>query len=310
MKLISRGETNVKIRVGTRGSRLALTQTESVIEALKSHHAFLEAEIVIIKTKGDQIQDLALDKIGDKGLFVTEIEKALLEGHIDMAVHSLKDMPGDLTKGLVFAPEIFREDPRDILIMNDETINLSDIPSGAVIGTGSKRRKYQLLSLRPDLKIKDIRGNVDTRLEKMRRGDFDGIILAKAGLNRLGIKPEYSYVFSETEMLPAPGQGILAIQIREKDQTLLQMLRVMRCENTCLEASAERAFLKGIQGSCHKPIGAKATIDHDKLTLTGLYGDEEGETIILQTKTGHIDEAETIGITLAQEIVEAMTHAR
>ena len=310
MKLISKGETNVKIRVGTRGSRLALTQTESVIEALKSHHAFLEAEIVIIKTKGDQIQDVSLDKIGDKGLFVTEIEKALLEGHIDMAVHSLKDMPGDLTNGLVFAPEIFREDPRDVLVMNTKFIDLNDIPIGAVIGTGSKRRKYQLLSLRPDLEIRDIRGNVDTRLEKMRKGDYDGIILAQAGLNRLGLKPEYSYVFSEKEMLPAPGQGILAIQIREKDQTLLQMLRAMRCENTCLEASAERAFLKSIQGSCHKPIGAKATIDHDKLTLTGLYGDEEGETIILRTKTGHIDEAETIGITLAQEVVEAMTHAR
>lgn len=309
MKLISKGDTNVKIRVGTRGSRLALTQTEHVINALKVHHAYLETEIVIIKTKGDQIQEVALDKIGDKGLFVTEIEKALLEGHIDMAVHSLKDMPGDLTNGLVFAPEIFREDPRDVLIMNTEIINLSGIPSGAVIGTGSKRRKYQLLSLRPDLNIRDIRGNVDTRLEKMRRGDFDGIILAKAGLNRLGIKPEYSYVFSEVEMLPAPGQGILAIQIREHDQMLLQVLSAMRCENTCLEASAERAFLKGIQGSCHKPIGAKATINHEYLSLTGLYGDEEGNKIIIRTKTGHIDKAENIGLTLAQEIVEAMTHA-
>lgn len=309
MKLISKGETNVKIRVGTRGSRLALTQTENVIDALKANHTFLEAEIVIIKTKGDQIQDVALDKIGDKGLFVTEIEKALLEGHIDMAVHSLKDMPGDLTKGLIFAPEIFREDPRDVLIMNTEIIDLSDIPSGAVIGTGSKRRKYQLLSLRPDLEIRDIRGNVDTRLEKMRRGDYDGIILAQAGLNRLGIKPEFSYVFRETEMLPAPGQGILAIQIRENDQTLLQILNAMKCASTCLEASAERAFLKGIQGSCHKPIGAKATIDHDNLSLTGLYGDEAGERIIIRTKTGHIDEAENIGITLAQEIVEAMTDA-
>lgn len=309
MKLISKGETNVKIRVGTRGSRLALTQTENVIDALKANHTFLEAEIVIIKTKGDQIQDVALDKIGDKGLFVTEIEKALLEGHIDMAVHSLKDMPGDLTKGLIFAPEIFREDPRDVLIVNTEIIDLSDIPSGAVIGTGSKRRKYQLLSLRPDLEIRDIRGNVDTRLEKMRRGDYDGIILAQAGLNRLGIKPEFSYVFRETEMLPAPGQGILAIQIRENDQTLLQILNAMKCASTCLEASAERAFLKGIQGSCHKPIGAKATIDHDNLSLTGLYGDEAGERIIIRTKTGHIDEAENIGITLAQEIVEAMTDA-
>jgi len=310
MKLISKGETNVKIRVGTRGSRLALTQTESVIDTMKAHHTLLEAEIVIIKTKGDQIQDVALDKIGDKGLFVTEIEKALLEGHIDMAVHSLKDMPGDLTKGLVFAPEIFREDPRDVLVMNTKISDLNDIPNGAVIGTGSKRRKYQLLSLRPDLEIRDIRGNVDTRLEKMRRGDYDGIILAQAGLNRLGIKPEYSYVFSEMEMLPAPAQGILAIQIRENDQTLLHVLRPMRCENTCLEALAERAFLKGIQGSCHKPIGAKATIDHENLSLTGLYGDEEGDKIIIRTKTGHIDEAENIGFTLAQEIVEAMTHAR
>ena len=310
MKLISKGETNVKISVGTRGSRLALTQTESVIEALKSHHAFLEAEIVIIKTKGDQIQDVSLDKIGDKGLFVTEIEKALLEGHIDMAVHSLKDMPGDLTNGLVFAPEIFREDPRDVLVMNTKFIDLNDIPIGAVIGTGSKRRKYQLLSLRPDLEIRDIRGNVDTRLEKMRKGDYDGIILAQAGLNRLGLKPEYCYIFSEMEMLPAPAQGILAIQIREHDQTLLQVLSAMRCENTCLEASAERAFLKGIQGSCHKPIGAKATIDHEKLTLSGLYGDEAGDKIILRTKIGHIDEAENIGFNLAQEIMEAMTHAR
>jgi len=300
----------VKIRVGTRGSRLALTQTEGVVEAMKAYHPFLEAEIVIIKTKGDQIQDVALDKIGDKGLFVSEIEKALLEGNIDLAVHSLKDMPGDLTEGLVFAPEIFREDPRDVLVMNQSIVNLSDIPKGAVIGTGSKRRKYQLLSLRPDLEIKDIRGNVDTRLEKLKRGDYDGIVLAQAGLNRLGIKPQHGYIFSEAEMLPAPAQGILAIQIRENDQALLHTLRPMRCENTCLEALAERAFLKGIQGSCHKPIGAKATIDQEVLSLTGLYGDEAGERVIQRTRIGRIDEAESIGFALAQEIVEAMADER
>lgn len=300
----------MKIRVGTRGSRLALTQTEGVVEAMKAYHDFLEVEIVIIKTKGDQIQDVALDKIGDKGLFVTEIEKALLAGDIDLAVHSLKDMPGDLTQGLIFAPEIFREDPRDVLVMNGAIVDLNDIPVGAVIGTGSKRRKYQLLSLRPDLDIRDIRGNVDTRLEKLRRGGYDGIVLAQAGLNRLQIQPEHSYIFTEDDMLPAPAQGILAIQIRENDLTLLHTLRPMRCDTTCIEALAERAFLKGIQGSCHKPIGAKATIDQDQLSLTGLYGDEDGTHIIKRTIKGHIDEAEAIGFALAQEIVEAIDNER
>ena len=300
----------MKIRVGTRGSRLALAQTNHVIDAMKTKYEFLETEIVIIKTKGDQIQDVALDKIGDKGLFVTEIEKALLEGYIDMAVHSLKDMPGELTEGLLFVPEIFREDPRDVLIMSTEILNLSDIPRGAVIGTGSKRRKYQILSLRPDLDIRDIRGNVDTRLEKMNRGDYDGIIIAQAGLNRLGITPAHCYVFSEAEMIPAPGQGILAIQIRENDQKLLQALLPMRCDQTCLEALAERSFLKGIQGSCHNPIGAKAIIENGNLSLIGLYGDEAGEKMIKRTKVGPMSEAENIGFTLAQEIMEAMTNGR
>lgn len=306
MRPFGRRETKVKIRVGTRGSRLALTQTEGVVKAMMDYHDFLEVEVVIIKTKGDQIQDVALDKIGDKGLFVTEIEKALLAGDIDLAVHSLKDMPGDLTEGLIFAPEIFREDPRDVLVMNGEIKTIEDIPVGAVIGTGSKRRKFQLLSLRPDLEVKDIRGNVDTRLEKLKRGDYDGIILAQAGLNRLHIKPEFSYLFSEDEMLPAPGQGILAIQIRENDMAMLQTLRPMRCDKTCLEALAERAFLKGVQGSCHKPIGAKAVVNQDQLSLTGLYGDEAGIKLIKRTRMGHIHEAEGIGFALAKEIVEAI----
>ncbi len=296
----------MKVKIGTRGSRLALIQTQGVVDAMKELHPELQIELVIIKTKGDQIQDVALEKIGDKGLFVTEIEKALLEGHIDMAVHSLKDMPGDLTEGLRFVPEIKREDPRDILLMNTPISKIDDIPKGAIIGTGSKRRKYQILALRPDLCVKDIRGNVDTRIEKMKSGAYDGIILAKAGLNRLGITPEFGYIFSEAEMLPAPAQGILAIQIRIEDSELLSKLHLLRCENTCIEALAERGFLKGIQGSCHIPIGAKATIEGDQLVLKGLLGDEEGTKLIILEETGSLFDAESIGESLGKKAVEAI----
>lgn len=300
----------MRIRMGTRGSRLALVQTQSVIDKLKTHYPDVEVEIVTIKTKGDQIQNIALEKIGDKGLFVTEIENALLNGLIDMAVHSLKDMPSQVTKGLAFAPEICREDARDVLVMGKSIKKLHDVPIGAVIGTGSKRRKYQLLRLRPDLIIRDIRGNVDTRLDKMLRGEYDGIVLALAGLNRLGIVPEHYYIFSESEMLSAPAQGILAIQTRENESTLLKVLQPLTCKNTCIEAIAERSFLKGIMGSCHSPVAAKATIVENQLRLTGLFGDENGEKLITLTKSGHTDMAEIIGLTLAQEVMEALRNAR
>ncbi len=298
-----------KIIVGSRGSRLALSQTQWVIEALEKNNPDLVFEVKIIKTKGDVVLDKALDKIGDKGLFVTEIESALLSGEIDMAIHSMKDMPGDQTAGLCFALTPEREDPRDVIVFkeNAEWNSLEDLPTGAVIGTGSKRRAAQLSAARPDLVFVPIRGNVETRIQKVETENMAGTVLAAAGLHRLGLKDRIGCYLEPSVCLPAPAQGALAIQYRSADKNMETMLSAIGSQEGHIRALAERSFLRGISGSCHLPIGAYAVVEGDCFKLTGLYGDEDCQCLVKESLqvSMPIDEdgALALGTALAEKIM-------
>ena len=294
----------MKLVVGTRGSNLALVQTNWVVEQLKKANPGVEFEIKIIKTKGDLIKDLPLDKIGDKGLFVKEIEKSLLEGEIDMAVHSMKDMPSYLPEGLKFASSPKREDPRDALIFKEGYKSIDDLPKGARIGTGSKRRKYQLLKYRPDLEIVPIRGNIETRIRKIETENLDGVVLAASGLRRAGLDNKIDYYIPTDIMLPAPAQGILALEIRENDKETENIINSIKDDTTKIQIDAERGFLIGVNGSCHIPMGAYCEIEGEKITLTGLYGDGEGKKIVIQSQEGTLADASTIGYELAKSVLK------
>ena len=294
----------MKLVVGTRGSNLALVQTNWVVEQLKKNNPDIEFEIKIIKTKGDLIKDLPLDKIGDKGLFVKEIEKSLLDKEIDMAVHSMKDMPSYLPEGLKFAHSPKREDPRDALIFKEGYKSLDDLPQGARIGTGSKRRKYQLLKHRPDLEIVPIRGNIETRIKKIETEKLDGVVLAASGLRRAGLDDKIDYYIPTDIMLPAPAQGILALEIREDDKETEKIIDSIKDDITKIQIDAERGFLIGVNGSCHIPMGAYCEIEGEKITLTGLYGDGEGKKIVVQSQVGTLADAPKIGYELAKSVLK------
>ena len=294
----------MKLVVGTRGSNLALVQTNWVVEQLKKNNPNIEFEIKIIKTKGDLIKDLPLDKIGDKGLFVKEIEKSLLDKEIDMAVHSMKDMPSYLPEGLKFAHSPRREDPRDALIFREGYKTLEDLPQGAKIGTGSKRRKYQLLKHRPDLEIVPIRGNIETRIKKIETENLDGVVLAASGLRRAGLEEKIDYYIPTDIMLPAPAQGILALEIREDDKETEKIIDSIKDNITKIQIDAERGFLIGVNGSCHIPMGAYCEIEGEKITLTGLYGDGEGKKIVVQSQVGTLADAPKIGYELAKSVLK------
>ena len=294
----------MKLVVGTRGSNLALVQTNWVVDQLKKENPGVEFEVKIIKTKGDLIKDLPLDKIGDKGLFVKEIEKSLLDGEIDMAVHSMKDMPSYLPEGLKFAHSRKREDPRDALIFKEGYKSLDDLPQGARIGTGSKRRKYQLLKHRPDLEIVPIRGNIETRIKKIETEKLDGVVLAASGLRRAGLDDKIDYYIPTDIMLPAPAQGILALEIREDDKETEKIIDSIKDDITKIQIDAERGFLIGVNGSCHIPMGAYCEIEGEKITLTGLYGDGEGKKIVVQSQVGTLADAPKIGYELAKSVLK------
>ena len=294
----------MKLVVGTRGSNLALVQTNWVVDQLKKENPGVEFEVKIIKTKGDLIKDLPLDKIGDKGLFVKEIEKSLLDGEIDMAVHSMKDMPSYLPEGLKFAHSPRREDPRDALIFREGYKTLEDLPQGARIGTGSKRRKYQLLKHRPDLEIVPIRGNIETRIKKIETEKLDGVVLAASGLRRAGLDDKIDYYIPTDIMLPAPAQGILALEIREDDKETEKIIDSIKDDITKIQIDAERGFLIGVNGSCHIPMGAYCEIEGEKITLTGLYGDGEGKKIVVQSQVGTLADAPKIGYELAKSVLK------
>lgn len=294
----------MKIVVGTRGSKLALIQTNWVVEELKKANPEIEFEIKIIKTKGDLVTHLPLHKIGDKGLFTREIEQQLLDREIDLAVHSMKDMPSTLPQGLKFANVPRREDPRDILVLKENYKTIEDLPHGARIGTGSKRRIYQLLKYRPDLEIVPIRGNIDTRIRKIEDENLHGIVLAAAGLLRAGLEEHISYYLPTNIMIPAPAQGALALEIRENDSHMEEIISHIKDETTEIQVAAERGFLAGVNGSCHVPMGAYCEINDDKLILTGLYGDEEGKKLVVKSIEGSVKDSSKIGFDLAEEVLK------
>ena len=265
--------SSTAIVIATRESRLALWQAEHVRDALVARFG-LQVELLGMTTRGDQILDRSLSKVGGKGLFVKELENALEEGRAHLAVHSLKDVPMDLPPGFALAAIWEREDPRDALV-SPRFASLSELPQGAVVGTSSLRRVTQLLSRRPDLRIEPLRGNLDTRLRKLDEGGFDAIVLAAAGLKRLGLASRIRCCFEPDEMLPAAGQGALGIEVREDDTRLRELLAQTLHRPTFLAAHAERAVSRALGGSCSMPLAAHAVWEGDSLRLDAALGDAE-----------------------------------
>jgi len=292
------------IRIGTRASLLAVTQSTWVKNQIERQHPGTTVELVKIITKGDKILDVPLAKVGGKGLFVKEIEDALLDGRVDLAVHSMKDVPAELPAGLHVAIVPQREIPFDAFI-SVHYKTLAELPQGATVGTSSLRRKSQLAAIRPDLQIHDLRGNLDTRLKKLDEGVYDAIILAGAGLNRLGMQNRITALFSPEQMLPAIGQGALGIELREADSELLAGLQFLHHADTAAAVAAERAFLLRLEGGCQVPIGGFATVAGGTVQLTGLIAALDGKTVFKEQLAGPVDAAAVIGRTLAETLLAA-----
>ncbi|UCG13711.1 MAG: hydroxymethylbilane synthase [Deltaproteobacteria bacterium] len=292
------------LRIGTRGSVLALWQAEWVRSQLLTSHKGLSVELVTIKTTGDKILDVPLARVGGKGLFVKEIEDALLEDRADLAVHSVKDMPAELPEGLHLAVMPPREDARDVLVSRNH-IELAQLEHGARVGTSSLRRASQLLHLRPDLRIEILRGNVDTRLRKLKSEGFDAIVLAAAGLKRMDLEHVISQYLPPDKMLPAVGQGALGIETRTEDGFTNQMVANLGHQPTMITVSSERAYLRRLEGGCQVPIGAHAAIDGEGLIITGMVADLNGKRMIRKTLRGGLLEAELLGDRLAEAVLES-----
>lgn len=294
----------MKIVIGSRGSQLALKQTEFVKNLLQEAYPEHTYEIKVIHTMGDKIQNIALDKMNDKGIFVKEIEKELREKTIDLAVHSLKDMPSTMSEGLVYAKTVKPSDYRDCLVLKNVS-SLDQLPLHSVIATGSKRRKYQLLAIRPDLEIVGIRGNVNTRLEKMYNQDIDGLVLASAGLERLGMSNLISEYLDETRMIPACGQGILALQVCE-NSPLIKMFDTIGDDQTQLRMELECLFLAEVNGGCHIPVGSYAHIEGEKIHFYALLGDEQGHRLERRTAVFSREDAYQEVKTIAKQLKESV----
>jgi hydroxymethylbilane synthase len=297
------------LRIGSRGSQLALWQANWVMDAIHRLRPDIRTELTVIKTTGDKILDVPLAKVGGKGLFVKEIEEAMLGGRIDIAVHSMKDMPAELPHGLGIGAVPKREDPRDALVA-DNYRSLADLPKGARVGTSSLRRSAQLLHLRPDLSIEPLRGNLDTRLKKLATTDLEAIVLAAAGLRRLGLADRITAVLDADTMLPAVGQGALCIESRTDDETVAAVLSALDDADTHTAVVAERAFLHRLEGGCQVPIAGHATLHQtdqtdkgDGLTITGLVAELDGSRLIKQTLAGPRDQAAELGLRLADALL-------
>lgn len=291
-----------EIKIGTRASLLAITQSTMIKELIEKQHPGITVELIRITTKGDKILDVPLAKVGGKGLFVKELEDALLDGRADLAVHSMKDVPTDLPEGLHLGVVTERENPRDAFVSNKYSA-VSELPQGATVGTSSLRRKSQLAAMRPDLVIEDLRGNVDTRLRKLDEGQYDAIILASAGLNRLGKSERITSFIEPVQMLPAIGQGALGLELRKDDADLLEGISFLNHAPTATAVRAERAFLLRLEGGCQVPIGAFATTKGDSVTLTGLIASVDGKEILREQATGPASEAEKMGTDLAEKLL-------
>jgi len=296
---VADGATN-RLVVGSRGSVLALVQAEWVADRLREAHPGLRVRIEKIATKGDKLLDAPLAKIGDKGLFTKELEAALLDGRIDLAVHSAKDMPTELPPGLVIGAFTQREDVHDAFVGG--AVSLADVPPGALIGSSSLRRRAQLLSLRPDLRLTDIRGNVQTRLRKLEEQGMTGTVLAAAGLRRLGRLDLVAFLFDFTQMLPAVGQGALAVEMRADDARVAALVAPLNDQPTALAVRAERALMRALEGGCQVPIGALGEIDGERLHLRGFVGSLDGRHAVRAELVGSAREPESAGITLAERL--------
>lgn len=290
------------IRIATRKSLLALWQANHVKDRLEQLHPHIQVELVPMTTQGDVLLDTPLSKIGGKGLFIKELEQAMLDGRADIAVHSMKDVPVEFPEGLGLTVICEREDPRDAFVSNQYQ-SLDQLPAGAVVGTASLRRECQIRARRPDLVVKTLRGNVQTRLRKLDEGEYDAIILAAAGLKRLELEARIACLLSPDESLPANGQGAVGIECRLDDPELLALLAPLDHAPTRLRVVAERAMNQGLQGGCQVPIGSYAELEGDKLWLRGLVGKPDGSQIIFDEITGLASQGEALGAELAKRLL-------
>ena len=292
-----------KLIIATRGSMLALWQAEWIKSQLEELDPSLEIELNKIKTTGDKILDVPLAQVGGKGLFVKEIEEALLRGEADLAVHSMKDVPTELPESLHLSTITKREDPRDAFIAGKEIKSFSELPNGANIGTSSLRRICQLLNKRPDLKITQLRGNVDTRIRKLEEGEFDAIILATAGVKRLGREEKITEKLSIDVSLPAIGQGAVGIECRKDDEFTNNLLKSLDHYETSVCVRAERSFLKKLEGGCQVPIAAYARLKDGEVVIEGLVGSIDGKILLKDTLRGSPEDAESLGTELAENLL-------
>lgn len=290
--------------IATRKSPLALWQAYHVRDLLQQHHPDLKVELLEMSTRGDKILDTPLAKVGGKGLFVKELELAMLDGRADIAVHSMKDVPMEFPEQLGLSTICEREDPRDAFVSNDYE-SLDQLPEGAIVGTSSLRRQCQLKAMRPDLDIRDLRGNVGTRLGKLDQGDYDAIILAAAGLIRLELKTRIRTYIEPEVILPAAGQGAVGIETRTDDSEVVQLLAPLNHDLTACRVRAERAMNQRLMGGCQVPIGGYALVDGDQLDIRGLVGATDGSQIIQKRQTGSINDPEAVGTALAEAMLDA-----
>ncbi|WP_085300138.1 hydroxymethylbilane synthase [Cognaticolwellia mytili] len=294
--------TQQTVRIATRKSALALWQAEYVKAQLEHFHPGINVELVPMTTKGDIILDTPLAKVGGKGLFVKELEVAMLEDRADIAVHSMKDVPVEFPEGLGLEVICPREDPRDAFVSNN-IASFADLPQGAVVGTSSLRRQCQIKALRPDLIIRDLRGNVNTRLKKLDNNEYDAIILAAAGLIRLEMPERIREFIAPEVMLPANGQGAVGIECRTEDETIKKLLAPLGCEETRIRVIAERSMNRALEGGCQVPIGSYAIIENQEIYLRGLVGAVDGSKILTSEVRGKTQDAEKLGTDLAATLL-------
>lgn len=294
-----------KLIIGSRGSELALWQANFVKKKLEEKNKNLSVTIKIINTKGDKILDVALSKIGDKGLFTKELERELLSGSIDIAVHSLKDLQTQLPEGLILAAVTKRHPVQDVLISKGKKTTIKNLPEGAVIATGSLRRRSQILHLRPDIKIVELRGNVPTRIKKFKESNWDAIILARAGVERLNLSRYISSIISTKDILPAVGQGALGIETHKDNEIAIKALKKIHNEKTFIAVRAERELLKKLEGGCQVPIGAYAFVKSNKLILDAVVGSIDGSITFRKKISGNLKYPEKLGRKLAMQLLKA-----
>lgn len=294
-----------KLIIGTRTSDLALWQANFVKKEIEKHNKHIKVELKLINTKGDKILDVSLSKIGDKGLFTKELENYLLDGSIDIAVHSLKDMETKLPKGLILGAVTKRHDPRDVIIARKKKVTIDNLPEGATVGTGSLRRASQLKHLRPDITTVDLRGNVPTRIKKFLDSDWDAIILAAAGVERLKLKKHISSYLETDEFIPAVGQAALGIEVSAKNKFAIDAIKILHDENTFWAVTAERSLLRTLEGGCQVPVGAFAEIKSNGLYLEAIVGSLDGSITFHKKVRGRKIDAELIGKSLAKDLLKA-----